>query len=65
MSKNVLDIQICEGKYRVFQQDGGKVFANRNGILWRDLTGDNLVLSLAQRIEELEEEVRIKGWSGG
>ena len=43
------------GKYEVSHDCGAHFVAHRNGHLWRDLTGDNLVLALVQRIQQLEE----------
>lgn len=47
-------ITLCDGKY-VVQHDNGMNFkALRYGEEWRSLTGDGLVLAMAQRITELE-----------
>lgn len=43
------------GEYEVSHDCGAHFVAHRNGHLWRDLTGDNLVLTLVQRIQQLEE----------
>ena len=43
------------GEYEVSHDCGAHFVAHRNGHLWRDLTGDNLVLALVQRIQQLEE----------
>ncbi|MGF9711653.1 hypothetical protein [Paenibacillus naphthalenovorans] len=48
-----------DSKYEVFlnAQPGSFVFeARRYGETWRNLVGDNLVLAMFHRIEELEEE---------
>lgn len=51
----MINVTVADGKYRVtFVR--GKLTAYRYNGVWRDLTGDNLVLALAQRIEELEEQ---------
>lgn len=42
------------GEYEVSHDNGSHFTARRNGQLWRDLTGDNLVLALVSRIEQLE-----------
>lgn len=42
------------GEYEVSHTNGTHFVARRNGQLWRDLTGDGLVLALVQRIEQLE-----------
>ncbi|MBX9158755.1 hypothetical protein [Bacillus cereus] len=38
----------------------GVFHATRHGEPWRDLTGDQLVLSLCNRIEDLEEQLEKK-----
>lgn len=43
------------GEYEVSHDCGAHFVAHRNGHLWRDLTGDNLVLALVQRIQQLEQ----------
>lgn len=44
-----------DNKYKVIQEADGRLHALRYGEEWRDLCGDNLVLAMAQKIEELEE----------
>ncbi len=56
--KFTLNIDLCDGKYTVQQDESGKFYALRNGQVWRDLTGDKLVLRMAQEIEELRNIVR-------
>ena len=51
----LLNVKI--GRYNVIQNNDGSLSAKRNGEQWRDLTGDNLVLALTQRIEELENVI--------
>lgn len=43
------------GEYEVRHDNGTHFTATRHGRLWRDLTGDNLVLALVDRIAELEK----------
>lgn len=43
------------GDYEVSHTNGTHFVARRHGQLWRDLTGDNLVLSLVSRIDQLEK----------
>lgn len=43
------------GDYEVSHTNGTHFVAHRNGQLWRDLTGDNLVLALVSRIDQLEK----------
>jgi len=52
-------IELCEGKYTIMNdlETGGGIRALRYGEEWRDLTGDNLVLALYQKVVELEAEV--------
>ena len=44
------------GKYTVLHDNGFGLRALRHGRPWREMTGDGLVLAMAQRIEELEAE---------
>jgi hypothetical protein len=51
-----------DDKYEILFNDGtdGNKFvfkALRYGKEWRSLVGDNLILALVQRIEELEEKI--------
>lgn len=48
-------IQLDNGKYTVIHNDGLNLHALRYGEAWRDLTGDGLVLAMAQEIEALRE----------
>ena len=43
------------GDYEVSHTNGTHFVARRNGQFWRDLTGDNLVLALVSRIDQLEK----------
>ncbi len=53
---NSLRIELDNGKYTyIFDQN--KHIALRHGEQWRDLTGDNLILSMAFKIEDLQEKV--------
>lgn len=54
MTKIVLE----NGKYTVLHENGVNLRALRHGEAWRELTGDGLVLAMAQRIEELEEQLQ-------
>jgi len=52
-----MDMKVeVSSKYTVLFDDG-RLSATRNGEPWRNLVGDGLVLSMAQRIEELEDFV--------
>jgi hypothetical protein len=49
-------------KYTIIEDLPNGVFkATRHGEEWRNLVGDNLILSMAYKIEELEEE--LKKWT--
>lgn len=48
-------ITLDDGKYVVLHNNGSDFRALRHGEPWRDLTGDGLVLAMAQRIQELEQ----------
>jgi hypothetical protein len=52
-------VTLLDGKYTVEHTDGSNFKAYRNGCseVWRDLTGDGLVLALVQKIEELEDKI--------
>ncbi|QPL10887.1 hypothetical protein PP754_gp046 [Pectobacterium phage Possum] len=43
------------GDYEVSHTNGTHFVARRNGQLFRDITGDNLVLALVNRIDQLEK----------
>ncbi len=51
-------IKLAGEKYTVSHDNGLNFHALRYGEPWRDLTGDGLVLAMAQRIEELEMVMR-------
>ena len=51
-------IELQQGKYIYeFDEASGKQEIYRHGELWRHETGDGFLLALAQRIEELEDEL--------
>lgn len=53
-----LKVELDGGKYTVVLGDHGAKFkAYRYREEWRDLTGDNLVMSLVHRVDELQTEV--------
>ena len=58
MEPNHLEITVGDGKYTVIQTNGGRMLATRNGEPWRDLTGDKLVLCLAQELDSARAEIR-------
>jgi hypothetical protein len=52
-------IELENKKYTVVLDDDGDFYALRYGERWRELGGDKLILSMAQRIDELQEELGI------
>ena len=53
MAENKQIIRLCDGKY-TYVITGSERFALRYNEPWRDLTGDNLVAAMADRILDLE-----------
>ncbi|BAS11817.1 hypothetical protein AHiyo8_01200 [Arthrobacter sp. Hiyo8] len=53
-------VVIENGKYAVTGIETGRLEALRHGEPWRELTGDKLVLGLAQEIQELREQLAAK-----
>lgn len=49
-------IELEGGKYTIIHENGCNLRALRYGEEWRNLIGDNLVLAMAQEIEELREK---------
>lgn len=45
------------GKYELSHENGCNLKCTRDGEDWRNLVGDNLVLQMFQRIQELENSV--------
>ncbi len=50
-------IDVTVGEYRVYHDEDDDLTADRNGVRWKDLVGDNLVLALATEVARLREEV--------
>lgn len=50
-------MNIVVGEYTVIQDERGSLKALRHGEEWRDLVGDNLVLSMGQEIEGLRQQL--------
>ena len=48
-------LELYDGKYTVINElgSGGRLYALRYGEEWRSLAGDNLVLAMFHKIEEL------------
>jgi len=51
--KDLLRVTIGDGKYTIVQDHNGELKALRHNEEWRDLIGDNLILTMAQEIEKL------------
>lgn len=51
-------IELDEGNYEYVFEKGVQT-VKRSGEDWRDVTGDNFILAMAMRIEELEKELDI------
>ena len=52
MSDNIV-IELEDGKY-VYTFENGMQIITRHGETWRNETGDNFLLAMAQRIQDLE-----------
>jgi ubiquinone biosynthesis protein UbiJ len=52
-----MKVTIYDGKYTVIQDERGRLRALRHGEEWRDCTGDELILALAQEVEDLRKRV--------
>jgi len=53
----VTRIELDDGKYTVVHDSGAGLHALRYGEHWRDMTGDGLVLAMAQEIEDLRRRI--------
>ncbi len=49
-------MRVKAGEYEVVFE-GGRLYALRHGLKWRDCIGDNLVYTLAAEIEDLREKL--------
>lgn len=58
MKPHLLNITVEDGKYTLVMPHAGPLHALRYGEEWRDLTGDNFVLSLGQEIERLRTALK-------
>lgn len=52
-----LMVTVYDGKYTVIQEADGRLHALCYGEHWRDCSGDNLILALAQEVESLRERI--------
>lgn len=55
---DLLNITFNEGAYTLIRDATGKLYALRFGEQWRDLAGDNLILSLGQEVDRLRTALR-------
>jgi hypothetical protein len=61
MSQPLLRVSVEGDKYTVIQHRDGRVTALRHGQPWnRDLTGDKLILALAQEVDRLRREIDLR-----
>ena len=56
---NQTTVEINEKYTIIYNDDGSKMMGYRNGTVWRELTGDNLILGLVAKIEELENRIEL------
>lgn len=56
MAKDRLRISVDGGKYTIVQPNAGRTYVLRYGCMWRDVTGDSLILALAYELEEARAE---------
>ena len=56
---DLLAVSVYGGKYKVVQDHKGRVSALRYGEVWRDCTGDGLILALAQEVDKLKALVKM------
>lgn len=55
-----MKVELENGKYLyIFDEVIGSSTVLRNGVIWKDTTGDGFLLAMAQRINELEEELDV------
>lgn len=55
-----MKVKLENGKYLyIFDEIIGSSTVFRNGAIWKDTTGDKLLLAMAQRINELEDELDV------
>lgn len=52
-------INLADGKYTYIRDHKGLQTALRHGEPWRNITGDNLIASLADKVEELEDRLKL------
>lgn len=61
-----MKIELQQGKYMyLFDEVIGSSTAFRNGKIWRDTTGDKLLLAMAQEIVDLREKLASERKSRG
>jgi hypothetical protein len=57
-AKHQIEVSVHDGKYTVILDSKDKFYALRHNMKWRSLTGDSLILSLAQEIETLKDRIK-------
>ncbi len=57
MSNLTLNVSVANGKYTIQMDTNGNLWALRYGEMWRSMTGDGMVLALAQEVERLRDEM--------
>jgi hypothetical protein len=53
----MVNVKLPDGKYTIVQDATGRTKVLRYNAEWRDVTGDNVILACAYRIDELEREL--------
>jgi len=54
-------LELQNGKYTILEDlNNGKFEALRYGNDWRNLVGDNLILALVNKVQELEDKLKVK-----
>ena len=59
MSDDLVKVTVSDGKYTFIQRKDGSCAALRYGEPWRDDIFDGLMLGMAHRIEELEDQLTV------
>lgn len=56
---NILEVTVGDGKYTIVFGKNGSLKALRYGKEWQDLTGNGMVLALAQEIQNLKDQINL------
>lgn len=54
---SLLEVELENGKYTYIQHDKGGSEVLRHGEPWRDVTGDNVILLMAYKIDEQAQRI--------